>query len=75
MLEEGSVCLVCQVSTNGFRNHQVSCGGNGDIIHRHDSLGNVLFSTAQSAALAPRREVPALIPGANSRPADVHPPF
>ena len=51
--------------------HQVGCGGNGDRIHRHDSLRDALFSAAQSAALAPRREVPALIPGSSSRPADV----
>ena len=74
MLEEGSICPVCQVSTDGFGDHQVSCGGNGDRIYRHDSLRNALFSAAQSAALAPRREVPALIPGANSRPADVYLP-
>ena len=48
------------------------CGGNGDRIHRHDSLRDALFSAAQSAALAPRREVPSLIPGSSSRPADVY---
>ena len=51
--------------------HQVGCGGNGDCIHRHHSLRDALFSAAQSAALAPRTEVPALIPECSSRPADV----
>ena len=30
-----------------------------------------MFSAAQSAALAPRKEVPSLIPGTQSRPADI----
>ena len=46
--------------------HHVGCGGNGDRIHKHDSLRDVLFSAAQSAALAPRKEVPPLIPGTSS---------
>ena len=57
-LEEGSSCPVCQVTIDGFGNHQVSCGSNGDSIHCHNSLRDALFSAAQSAALAPRREVP-----------------
>ena len=36
---------------------QVGCGGNGDRIHRHDSVRDALFSAAQTAALAPRKEV------------------
>ena len=32
------------------------------------------YSAAQSAALAPRREVPSLIPGSSSRPADIYLP-
>ena len=51
--------------------HQVGCGGNGDRIHRHR---DAVFSAAQSAALAPRKEVPSLIPGSSSRPADVYLP-
>ena len=35
---------------------------------------DALFSAAQSAALAPRKEVPALIPGTRSRPPDVYLP-
>ena len=40
--------------------HQVACGGGGDRIARHNSLCDVIFATAQAAALDPRREVPAL---------------
>ena len=51
--------------------HQVGCGGNSDRIHRHDALCDALFAASQSAALAPRKEVPSLIPGSCSRPADI----
>ena len=71
MLEEGSKCFVCQVVTDCFGDHQVSCGDNGDHIHHHDSLRDALFSAVQLAALAPRREVPSLIPGISSDPADL----
>ena len=43
-------------------------------IHRHDSLRDALFSVSQSAALAPKKEIPALIPGAKSCPADLYLP-
>ena len=45
-----------------------------DRIRRHDAIRDVLFSAAQSAALAPKKEAPALIPNASSRPADVYLP-
>ena len=51
------------MTNDGFEDHQVSYESNGDHIHHHDSLSDVLFSVAQSAALARRRETPALIPG------------
>ena len=54
-----------------FGDHQVGCGGNGDRIHRQDAIRDALFSAAQAAALAPRKEVPSLIPGTRSRPADI----
>ena len=54
--------------------HFVTCRGNGDLIHRHDSVRDVLFSVAQSAALAPRKEVPSLLPDSSSRPADLYLP-
>ena len=38
----------------------------------YDSLRDLLFPAALSAALAPRREVRALIPGVSSRPADLY---
>ena len=69
--QEGSSCPVCKDSADSFGDHQVGCGGNGDRIHRHDAIQDVLFATAQSAALAPRMETPSLIPSSRSPPADV----
>ena len=74
MVEDGIRCPVCQRSADSFGDHQVGCGGNGDRIRRHDSLRDAFYSAAQSAALAPRREVPSLIPGSSSRPADIYLP-
>lgn len=75
MVENGSKCPVCSIPTDAFGDHQISCRGNGDLIHRHDSLRDALFSAARSAALGPRKEVPSLIPGAKSRPADLYLPY
>ena len=74
LFEDGTQCPVCQVATNPFGDHHVGCGGNGDRIFRHNALRDVVFSAAQSAALAPRREVPSLIPSSRSRPMDIFSP-
>ena len=74
MVDEGVRCPICQAVADPLGDHQVGCGGNGDRIFRHDSLRDALISTAQSAALAPRKEVPSLIPGSKSRPADLYLP-
>jgi hypothetical protein len=49
----------------------VGCGRNGDRIFRHDSIRDAIFSAAQSAALAPQKEFPSLIPGCHNQLADV----
>ena len=74
LAREGSCCTICRAPADAMGDHQVGCGGNGDRIHRHDSIRDAVFSAAQSAALAPRKEVPSLIPGSSSRPADVYLP-
>ena len=74
MVRQGSKCPVCQATANPLGDHQVSCGGNDDRIFRHDSLREVLYSAAQATALAPRKEVPSLIPGSRERPADIYLP-
>ena len=81
MVDEGSHCPICLRAVDQFGDHQVGCGGNGDRIHRHDrihhhdSVRDALFSAAQTAGLAPRKEVPSLIPGTRSRPADIFLPI
>ena len=74
LASEGSICCVCGVVTDHMGDHFVTCRGNGDLIHRHDSIRDVLFSVAQSAALAPRKEVSSLVPNSSSRPADLYLP-
>ena len=52
-----SRCPLCvgERAADPLGDHQVGCGGNGDRIHRHDTLRETLFTAAQTAALAPRR--------------------
>ena len=72
--EDDSPCPVCQGRADGYGDHQVGCGRNGDRIRWHDSIRDALFSAAQSATLAPRREALSLIAGSSSRPADEYLP-
>ena len=71
MFPVGAHCPVCHSAADPYGDHHVGCGGNGDRNLRHNSLRDAIYTEAQSAALAPRREVPSLIPGSMSRPADV----
>ena len=51
--------------------HQVGCSGNGDHMIRRNVLSDILFPAVHPAALAPRKELPELIPGSASHSADV----
>ena len=64
MFEESFACGVCSTVTDG----SVTDG------HCHDSLKEILLSASQNATLAPRKEVPSLIPDSQSCPADVYLP-
>ena len=64
----------CQADADPLGDYQMGCGGNSDRILWHNSLRDAVFSAAQSAALAPRREAPSLVPGSQSRPADIYLP-
>ena len=75
MYQEGIRCPVCQGSADVYGGHQVGCGENCDRTHRHDAIRDALFSVAQTVALAPRKEVPSLIPGTSSRSVDVYLPI
>ena len=68
---ENLLCPVCSLPSYEFGDHGIGCGGNRDRIQRHDAVRDVLFAAAQTAALAPRKEVSSLIPNSFSRPADI----
>ena len=75
MTDSSLVCSVCDKESDSMGDHAMGCGGNGDRISRHDAIREILFSSTQSAGLAPRREVPSIIPNSSSRPADIYLPF
>ena len=64
-------CPECEGIADVFGDHQVGCEGNGDRITCHNAVRDALFSAAQSAALAPTKEAPSLVPSSSSRPADI----
>ena len=64
-----SNCSICHTTADSFGDHQVGCSGNGGF--RHNSIRDAIFSAAQSAALALRKEFPSLIPDRQCRPADI----
>ena len=64
-------CPECRDTADIFGDHQVRCSGNGDRISRHNAIRDVVFSAAQSAALAPSKETPGLLASSLSRPADI----
>ena len=65
-------CPECRSTADPFGNNQVGCGGNGDRIARHNNaIRDVPFYAARSAALAPTREAPSVVPDSRSRPADI----
>ena len=75
MYEEEYSCPVYKKTADAFGDHQVGCGGNGDRIFRHNAIRDAVFSAAQSAALCPHKEMPSLIPGSRSHPADIYVPL
>ena len=74
LVGENSLCPICGCQSDTMGDHYVSCRGNADLISRHNCLRDVLFAAAHTATLSPRKELPALIPGSSSRPADVYLP-
>ena len=64
-------CPECRSTADIFGDHQVGCGGNGDRIYRHNAIRDVLFTAAQSAALAPSKDCPGLISSSLTRTADI----
>ena len=64
----------CGASSDPLGDHALSCASNGARIVRHNLLSDCLYETAAQIALAPAREERSLIPGSQSRPADVYLP-
>ena len=64
-------CPTCHHLADPYGDHQVGCGGNSDCIACHNAIQDVLFSTAQAAALAPTKKAPSLVSGSSSHPADI----
>ena len=62
------ICPECCGVADPFGDHQVGCAGNKG---RHNANRDVIFSAAQSAALAPSREAFNMVPDSATRPADV----
>ena len=64
-------CPACHQPADIYGIHTMNCGTGGERIHRHTLLVDVVHQVAAAAQLAPRKEVRFLIPGRDSRPADV----
>ena len=64
-------CPSCRRYSDAHGNHAMCCGSGGERISRHNHLRDHLHDTAVAAGLGPVREVRFLIPGQDSRPADV----
>ena len=64
-------CPECRGIADSFGDHQVGCGGIGHRISRHNAIRDVVFSAAQSAALAPSKETAGMVPCSQSRPTDI----
>ena len=65
------VLSVAHGTADIYGDHQVGCGGNGDRIFCYNSIQNVVFAVAQSAALASSREASGMVLISLSHPADV----
>ena len=64
-------CPACRQHSDVLGIHSMNCGSGGERIARHHHLRNHLHEVAVSAGLAPVKETRFLIPGEDSRPADV----
>ena len=62
-------CTECGATADIFVDHQLGCEGNVDRIFHHNLVRDVIYNAVQSAALAPIREAPSLVPNSSSRPA------
>ena len=67
--EKERKCPYCKTgSLDTLGDHAVACHGRGDMISRHDRLGDKIFSACSAANLSPVCERKNLISETNSRP-------
>ena len=64
-------CIACTEDSDQFGDHSVGCAKEGERIYRHNSLRDVLYTTAKQACLSPAKEENSLLPGSDAKPADV----
>ena len=64
-------CPSCSGPSDKMGDHALGCRKHNERIARHDQLRDVLYEAASSAALAPIREAPHLLPGSVARPGDL----
>ena len=70
--ETTGLCKACKTAQcDKYGDHSVGCGSEGERIYRHNSLRDVVYATAKTAALSPAREERSLLPGSADKPADV----
>ena len=48
LYSKDSACLICSTPADIFGDHQVSCEGNGDRIHRRDTLRDIIPAVVTS---------------------------
>ena len=63
----------CERSQDAFGDHAMHCrDDHGMRGGRHDRIRDKIYKEAQHASLNPIKEMPGLVPGSQSRPADVY---
>ena len=74
VFQKDGICPACGAASDREGDHAIACGWEGERIARHNQLRDALFQTACQAALGPRKEEQALLPGLGNKPADVYIP-
>ena len=58
-----------EANADVFGDHSLGCSKESERIHRHNILRDAVHGTARQAALSPRKEESALLPGSTAKPA------
>ena len=72
VVEEGVSCPMCMQPMDVFGDHAVCCTREGDIVRRHNSLRNFVYTVASDGLLSPVMEKRGILgPTSGRRPGDV----